>query len=97
MESRYIGELDHTVFCKNSENMTVINIATQIITKDHTYFRQISPNQNVTYHTFFWNAFILIGFLIVVMELITKITQSMEKCTFNNILIIRTKIKKSLK
>lgn len=64
MESRYIGELVHTVFCKIGENMTVITIATQTITKDHTYFCQISTNQNVTYRTFFWNAFILIGFYI---------------------------------
>lgn len=45
--------------------MTVITIATQIITKYHTYFRQISKNQNVSYRTFFsWNVFILIGFYI---------------------------------
>lgn len=45
--------------------MTVITIVTQIITKYHTYFRQISTNQNVTYRTFFSrNVFILIGFYI---------------------------------
>lgn len=43
--------------------MTVITIVTQIITKYHTYFRQISTDQNVIYRTFFsWNAFVLIGF-----------------------------------